>query len=770
MSSSTIPSKSNIANYDINKISSFLAGIHQRGERFELTALRNGASPLAVICTTDTAAEAFANLYNAASDAKGFYVGLNPSQPPERVTPSPNRNSDDTIVRRAHLLIDIDGCKNGTTPEERNARRAAAVELAKRISAEVGWPEPIIVNSGNGAQMWYRIDEPTGSDIVRRCLVALAKRYNGDGLDIDTSVCNASRIGRLPGTWNRKPEYPSDEWRMAEVVPEPVMGLEVVPHEKLEELAKDVPAEQAATGFDWGGIKTIPGLERDTEENRELYREYLRHRKGGVKGDRGRDNFLETARFGGDFGLSPEVIWEELTTAKDDNGKTYNERCAPPWEYDEALKLIRSSFDGRKEPVGCKTAAGKEYQAEQMFAGSPIPEPAADNTTEAKPAAESDSGEEIVDLTLFYKYFKSFDELFAGKSAPPETWLLKGFMNADPELVLWAGAGGAGKTTLTTQLSQALVGGGFFPLEHNSTPGFIVETTIDGNPTKVAYIATEEAHKKHHRRYEHQTKATQTQETDRRFLMNIYDGGLELFRMQGGADGKVVGGAHWKMFKQGLIATGINILFIDNLSNILPGNENNRVAVSTFCKMLYELNQSGIKVILLSHTNKSGLVSGSTGWLNQARQVILTSATGKKGNRKYKTEVIKANDSSDGAVFYSIFDTDTWCHKAITESAYTEKAEQATPYDDQRREEAREAILRRLAEQRDDANGGDTAVSAAKLIRLQDVEGTPFGTTLIREALEVLVAEGDVEKTETRSSNTTKKQYGKMIEAYKLPA
>lgn len=764
--------KSRGCGYDINKISSFLAGIHQQGERFELTALRNGASLLAVICTTDTAAEAFANLYNAASDAKGFYVTLNPSRLPERVTPSPNRNKDEHIEKRTHLMVDIDGCKNGTTPEERNALRAASIELAKRISAELtaaGWPEPVIVNSGNGAQMWYAIDEPTESDIVRRCLEALGKRYNGNGLDIDTGVCNASRLGRLPRTWNRKPEYPADEWRMAEVVSEPVMGLEVVPHGKLEELAKDAPAEQAAAGSEWGGIKTVPGLELDTEENRKLYREYLRHREGGVEGDGGRGNFLETARFGGDFGLSPEAIWEELTTAEDDNGVTYNDRCEPPWEYDEALKVIRSSFDGRREPVGCKAAAGKGYQMKKLFEDNPIPEPVADNTTEAKPAAES-GNDGKVDLTTFYKYFKSFDELFAGKPAPPETWLLDGFLSADSDLVLWAGAGGAGKTTLTTQLSQALVQGGFFPLEHNNTPGFIVETTIGGKPTKVAYVSTEEAIEKHHRRFEHQIKAQPTREPGRRFLMNLYDAGMELFTTQGGAEGKIVGGAHWEIFKNGLLAEGINILFIDNLSNIMPGNENSRTTVASFCKLLYELNRSGIKVILLSHTNKSGLVSGSTGWLNQARQVILTTAVGTKDNRRYKTEVIKVNGDSPGSVFYSVFDKDTWCHKAIPESVYTEKASLVESDNGQRREDAREAILRCLTEQRDDANGGDSAVSTAKLTRLQDSEGFPFGGALIREALEVLVEEGDVIKTETKTKSTAKGQYGKMIEAYKLPA
>ena len=129
---------------------------------------------------------------------------------------------------------------------------------------------------------------------------------------------------------------------MAEIVSEPVSEtLDEVPHTCLEELAKDIPSTGAGKS---SAAKEVEGLEYDTEENREAFRRFLDTRDGGVLGEQGRANLLETARFGGDFGLSPAAVVEELTAyERAGDGTTYNERCKPPWGIDEMEKVVASS-------------------------------------------------------------------------------------------------------------------------------------------------------------------------------------------------------------------------------------------------------------------------------------------------------------------------------------------------------------------------------------------------------------------------------------------
>jgi hypothetical protein len=61
-----------------------------------------------------------------------------------------------------------------------------------------------MLDSGNGAQMTYRIDLPTDDGgLVSRVLSALSV-MSDDQVKLDVTVCNPARIWRLPGTMNRK--------------------------------------------------------------------------------------------------------------------------------------------------------------------------------------------------------------------------------------------------------------------------------------------------------------------------------------------------------------------------------------------------------------------------------------------------------------------------------------------------------------------------------------------------------------------------------------
>lgn len=140
------------------------------------------------------------------TDATGVYITLNPL-----LAGTSGAGRDEDVWGRVWLLVDIDPVRPVDTSSTDDEMRAAVDHgfYIARILAARGWPgTPRIVMSGNGAHVLYRLpDLPNCDDstrLVRSVLAALAKEFNTDALKIDTSVSNASRIVRVPGTWARK--------------------------------------------------------------------------------------------------------------------------------------------------------------------------------------------------------------------------------------------------------------------------------------------------------------------------------------------------------------------------------------------------------------------------------------------------------------------------------------------------------------------------------------------------------------------------------------
>src|SRR5207249_4472997 len=126
--------------------------------------------------------------------------------------------------RRRWLPIDIDPVRPAgisSTDQEHDA----ATRLAHKISADLqaeGWPSGITVDSGNGAQILFRIDLPndeSSAELVQRVLKGLAQRYDSASMKIDLNVFNASRVWKLPGTLAMKGDHTDERpHRLARVL------------------------------------------------------------------------------------------------------------------------------------------------------------------------------------------------------------------------------------------------------------------------------------------------------------------------------------------------------------------------------------------------------------------------------------------------------------------------------------------------------------------------------------------------------------------------
>jgi hypothetical protein len=209
--------------------------------------------------------------------ASGVYFCLNPVNPriPGEVRDELRNHahivrcgettSDGDILRRRWLPIDIDPVRGGgdqkvsSTDAEKAESLKTALEVRKDLG-KVGWPEPVLMDSGNGFWLLYRIRLPNDEEsslLVKRILAALAAKYHSDKATIDQKLFNAGRICKLPGTWSRKGQNTLERPHRRAGLLEVPDRIRVVPLRLLQALAAEAPAPPPppppASGPAWKG-------------------------------------------------------------------------------------------------------------------------------------------------------------------------------------------------------------------------------------------------------------------------------------------------------------------------------------------------------------------------------------------------------------------------------------------------------------------------------------------------------------------------------------
>jgi hypothetical protein len=154
-----------------------------------------------------------------------------------RLQPSPHRSQKDWYERRTALLIDCDPVrtngqkKSNSTDVEKAASRTQAEAIRKFLCHELQWPQPLLVDSGNGTQMRceiYLSTDQASEDLVRNLLTGLAVKFDNEQSHVDASVFESNRVAKLPGTWARKaPESEGRPWRQSQILEVPERGIEL---------------------------------------------------------------------------------------------------------------------------------------------------------------------------------------------------------------------------------------------------------------------------------------------------------------------------------------------------------------------------------------------------------------------------------------------------------------------------------------------------------------------------------------------------------------
>jgi hypothetical protein len=167
--------------------------------------------------------------------------------------------TDKDVMVRDKLYIDLDPVRPSGVSSTNDEHAAALAELAAVVEflTDQGFPLPVIVgSSGNGGMAIYRT-EPLPNDeeslaLHQDVLAALAGHIRSDGVALDQSVANASRIVKIPGSVAAKGDHTPDRpWRIALPTVNPDAGI--VSREQLETLAasaRDPDRESASDQHD----------------------------------------------------------------------------------------------------------------------------------------------------------------------------------------------------------------------------------------------------------------------------------------------------------------------------------------------------------------------------------------------------------------------------------------------------------------------------------------------------------------------------------------
>jgi hypothetical protein len=155
--------------------------------------------------------------------------------------------TDANILVRRNLLLDIDATRPAGISST-DTEHKAALDMARGIRQklmEEGWPQPMLQDSGNGAYLIFPLpdlpNDDATKDLVKRCLEALARRFNTELAHIDESTFNSSRIAKIPGTTARKGDNTADRpHRFSRLLDVPSV-TEPVRIELLRRLASEVP-------------------------------------------------------------------------------------------------------------------------------------------------------------------------------------------------------------------------------------------------------------------------------------------------------------------------------------------------------------------------------------------------------------------------------------------------------------------------------------------------------------------------------------------------
>jgi putative DNA primase/helicase len=206
----------------------------------------------------DNVAEAENAIRSIDGQFETIAVGFNPFNPAllarckNRLDGGASGVSDSDVVARVLLVVDVDSNRPTgvcATDAEIAAVRLVALDVRSAL-LQAGFPEPLVLFSGNGFHLVYRVDLPADDGgLLKQCLEALSYRFTTAEAQIDLTMANAARVLRVPGTQNCKGDSTPDRPHRRSTIRHFPEQLVVVERSVLEAVAAwtpDAPAKSSS--------------------------------------------------------------------------------------------------------------------------------------------------------------------------------------------------------------------------------------------------------------------------------------------------------------------------------------------------------------------------------------------------------------------------------------------------------------------------------------------------------------------------------------------
>lgn len=528
-----------------------------------------------------------------ADDSTGIYYGLNPIPVNHQ-----GAAKDEHVLCRRWLLVDIDGpnrfgedargkkFKQGATDRE----KATCLQTIQRIRDHLtglGWPAPVVVDSGNGWHHLYRCDLPNdeaSKELVQSWLKRLALRFDGNGCHVDTGVHPAKQIAKLPGSWARRGQNTPDRpHRIARLVELPADLSGVVTPAMLRVVAETQAMPPATESAANGNGHAPSGLKVTAPP------EGLAYARGAMEDELRR--------------LGEAQLGHNLNTKANECAFILGKLCPPldPASVFDALYAVMKQLGAncpRKDQDTLRRAIREGQQSPRDLSHlgtTPAPSQAPTEANQTEPTwgvfiggsmvrAGSTADLDALGVVRKGALFQRYELLTLGALMethyPEPQWAVAGLLAEG--LNLLAGNPKSGKSMLALNLGLTVAGGGMALGSMKTVPGDVLYLSLEDQFRRVQFRARKMA-------------PLMSGEVNRRLSIctrwpRVHKGGLALLR-------------EWVTR-----VTAPRLVIIDVLGKFRPPTTGRGNAYEQDSEHLYAIkefaDENGLTVLVLHHTRK----------------------------------------------------------------------------------------------------------------------------------------------------------------------
>jgi hypothetical protein len=146
-----------------------------------------------------------------------IYCTMNPVNPAllaranNRLQAGVDRTKDSEVAEVRYLLVDMDPARPAGISST-DFEKKSAIDLLRTVYSDLktlGWPEPLVGDSGNGGHLIYPVELDL-AELIPNLLKSFDRKYSTPTVGIDTAVGNPGRLVKIYGTITRKGDSTQD--------------------------------------------------------------------------------------------------------------------------------------------------------------------------------------------------------------------------------------------------------------------------------------------------------------------------------------------------------------------------------------------------------------------------------------------------------------------------------------------------------------------------------------------------------------------------------